>query len=262
MGAVFPTVCAGFLFLTLGVLGAQAYPSAHGPYAPGTAPKHGKLVVCELVSATSTDDGDAVRIYGVPGPKDAPRLRQEVVNDTRITVLDPAGAPLSETYRSEYRCIADAVYSADFNRDGEADFFTVVCNMGNGLAARLTESVFFLSHGGRYTAVPFGGYDGGPEDVLRMRKGGPWYYISTALVSSHGLEPAKPHHNYWLYRLYRFEGHRVMETTEISRFPKFVWYTEKENHQETMRLTVDEKAQLLEKVRLEEAVNEEGVDRE
>ena len=240
------------LIAVLGSTMAIAYPSAHAPFAPGEEPKHGQLENCVILPPADgvdrSDNSSVPRLYSIPesGTAATVQVRELETFDFEIGVLDREGKPLAIPYTSKYVCYFERVFTADLNQDGLADFVVLLCNAGGtGLASFVTESVILLSEEGRYIIHAFGGYEGSPMDFIRMKKGGPWFFISTELVGSREIDPEKTNHNFWLYRLYRFENARMVETSETHHFPKFVWYTLRNNHAETARLTAGEKARLL-----------------
>lgn len=246
-------VSATTLMAVLGSSIAIAYPSAHAPFAPGEEPKHGQLENCVILPPADgvdlTDHPSRPRLYSISesGTAATVQVRELETFDFEIGVLDRDGKPLATPYTSKYVCYYEQVLTADLNQDGLADFVVLLCNAGGtGLASFVTESVILLSEEGRYLIHAFGGYEGGSMDFIRMKKGGPWFFISTDLVGSREIDPENTNHNFWLYRLYRFENARMVETSETHHFPKFIWYTARNNHAETTRLTADEKARLLE----------------
>ena len=251
-------VLALFLEFTA-VPGAQAYSRQHAPYAPGEAPAWGKLLPCIELTSRPTDveqelHGD-VHVHAVPDSPTTPLLHMLDAESTRewaITVTSPVGNSLSTAITLHSSILPPTAFHGDFNQDGAVDFLVAGTNSGNGLATSISYTAFFLSMGKRYSSVYFQGYDFPPEDVIRMKKNGPWYYIYCDLVSSYEEKTRDGSgHNFWVYQLFRFEGDRMVETTEVAPFPKWIWYTEKENHQDTRQLNADQKKRILDQERAE-----------
>jgi hypothetical protein len=85
------------------------------------------------------------------------------------------------------------------------------------------------------------------KDIVRFKKGGPSYFIYNDLIGS-GDEKTRDgrYHNFWVYQLYRFEGNKmVLANADDSRFPKWVWYTNRDNHKATDQLTKEQQQKLL-----------------
>lgn len=239
--------------------GAQAYSRQHAPFAPGEAPVWGTLPSCIEIGSRPTEaerelHGD-VRVHAVPDAPVAPVLHMHDHGITRnwdITIKNRNNEILSTPITLHSSPLPPEVFHADFNQDGAVDFLVAGGNMGNGLAASITYTAFFLSKDERYSSVYFQGYDFSSKDVIRMKKNGPWYYIYCDLVSSYGEKTRDGNlHNFWVYQLFRFEGARMVETVDVAPFPKWVWYTENENHKETRQLNTDQKKRILDRERSE-----------
>lgn len=238
---------------------AYGYSQSHAPFAPGKAPSWGKLQPCiELTSSpTGIEEGlrGDVHVHAVSDNPTAPilyMLDDELTREWDITVTNRNGELLSTPINLFSSVPPPTAFHGDFNQDGTVDFLVAGTNSGNGLASSISYTAFFLSADEHYSSVYFQGYDFSPDDVIRMKKDGPWYYIYCDLISSSGEKTRDGSgHNFWVYQLFRFEGARMVETTKVAPFPKWVWYTEKENHRETRKLSVEQKKRILDRERAE-----------
>ena len=164
-----------------------------------------------------------------------------------IAVLGRRGSPLSALVTNDIPSYGINVRSANLNQDNKPDFLVNIWTGGCGLAGQGSMTTFLLSDGERYVATSFYSYDFGPEDIVRFATNGPCYFISNDLIGN-GEEKTKDgrDHNFWVYQLYRFDGSQmILANVDDPRFPKWVWYTFKENHKETDQLTKDQKQRIL-----------------
>ncbi len=238
---------------------AYGYSPSHAPFAPGEAPSWGKLQPCIELTSSPTGIVEGLRgdvhVHAVSDNPTAPilyMLDDELTRDWDVTVTNRSGRALSTPITLHSSVLPPTAFHGDFNQDGSVDFLVAGTNSGNGLASSISYTAFFLSTDEHYSSVYFQGYDFSPDDVIRMKKNGPWYYIYCDLVSSHGEQTRDGNsHNFWVYQLFRFDGGRMVETTKVAPFPKWVWYTEKRNHQETQQLTREQKKRILDRERAE-----------
>jgi len=76
------------------------------------------------------------------------------------------------------------VFTADLNQDGEPDFIIDIWSGGCGLAAEGSTKTFFLSDKGKYNATNFYSFDFGPEDIVRLKPGGPFYFVHNDVMGN------------------------------------------------------------------------------
>jgi len=143
------------------------------------------------------------------------------------------------------------VFSCELNKDGLPDFIVNVWSGGTGLAMLGSEVTFLVSSKEGYQATSFYLFSFGKEDLVQFRAGGPVYFILNDLISNDEEKTLDGRdHNFWVYELYRIDGARfVPADADESGFPKWVWFTDRENHEETTQLTSEQKARLLKKKR-------------
>jgi len=231
--------------------------TAYGPFAKGETPQKVAIRTCvELEKKTHEQTGNATDVwrYAKSETSIAPfvklrRIKNNAGDTCEITVNDKDEKPLCALATDDMPGDYFTVFTADLNQDGEPDFMVNIQCMGCGLAADGSTTTFLLSEKGKYTATQFYSYGFRPEDIVRLKPNGPCYFIHNDLIGN-GAEKTKDgrKHNFWVYQLYRFNGKKMVEANkDDARFPKWVWYTDKENHQETDQLTADQKTRLLRK---------------
>jgi len=175
------------------------------------------------------------------------RLIEDVSPGWRISVLDRNGKTISRPSTNDMVSSGYQVKCADLNQDGELDFLVNIWTGGCGLAGEGSTTTFLLSSGKKYVATDFYSYDFGPEDIVSFKKGGPCYFIENGVFGS-GSEKTRDgrDHNFWVYQLYRFSGSKMIRANgDDPRFPKWIWFTLRENHSETDQLTSRQKKRLL-----------------
>jgi hypothetical protein len=231
-------------------------PGGHGPFQKGEEPLPVSLADCKPFRSEYKMEDETnypgILYFRAPGDTRGAILKMERMIKTNdcywcILVLDRKGRPISTLATNDMASYVYSVYSADLNQDGQADFLVNIWTGASGLAGEGSTTTFLLSSGTRYVALDWYNHDFEPEDIVRFKKGGPSYFINNELISN-GDEKTKDgrDHNFWVYQLYRFSGSKMVEANrDDPRFPKWVWYTIKENHRETDQLTAEQKKRIL-----------------
>ena len=250
-------VCLASSCLLATGLNAFGYLASHGPFSGGEFPQNVPIhnyLVTKQERVSGQRERDAVFLwYAESEQTKAPVVVEERDSETgsQITILDRNDSPLSMPVPNTQWGNPVEVFAADLNLDGEPDFIVTFSTRGCGLAAEGTTNLFLLSGKGRYEATALYSFDFGPEDLVRLKPDGPCYFIHNDLVRSQD-ETTKDGrgHSFWVYRLYRFSGGNLVEANQDdARFPKWVWYSFRDNHKETDLLTPEQKKRLLEKNR-------------
>ncbi len=243
-----------FLFSGFGakVLG---YPAGYGPFPPGHEPASMTLAKCELVQETKPagDDIDgAIRSYRLPaaGPaqKQIELILRGTTNGWAINLRNAQGGNLlPASFTNRMTTSRMEVFSCDLNGDGRPDFIVNVWSGGCGLAAEGSEVTFLLSARDGYRAASFYLYDFSHQDLVRFQPRGPVYFIFNDLIGSDGEKTRDGReHNFWVYDLLRMDGNRLVPAdADQPGFPKWVWFTNQANHDETTQLSQAEKDRLL-----------------
>lgn len=100
-----------------------------------------------------------------------------------------------------------------------------------------------------YLKKPEGGYQeisyvkdagSGIEDVVDINNDGKWEVILTDLYGAKS-------HNYFSYSVYEFKDYQLVNADKkFKGFPKFVWFSNKNNDKDTTRLTAQERKKHVE----------------
>lgn len=229
---------------------AGAYPKAYAPFAPGKEPPKVPLRECVLVRQTISDEGQSpmIQVFGVSKAAKSPLIQlQRSESGWSITMMGKDGAPLLAQPETSEMTYLPHVYTADLNGDGAPDFVVNIWSGGCGIAGEGSTTTFLLSSGDKYNAQSFYGFDFGLEDLIRLKRNGPCYFIHTQFIGN-GSERTRDgaEHNFWVYQLYRIDRARlVCADADGPRFPRWIWYTFKDNHRETDQLTSEQKSRLL-----------------
>lgn len=259
IGIRLTTATTAALFLLGLAAKLLAYPPNYGPFPPGHEPSAMPLVKCELVCEfkppASNDfqnpDG-AVREYRLhtvgQGQQQIILSLRGSTNGWKINLRDAQGKNLLPVpFTNSMATDQMEVYSCDLNGDGQPDFIVNVWSGGCGLAADGSEVTFLLSSNDGYHAASFYLYSFGNKDLVRFKPQGPVYFIFNDLIGSDGEKTRDGReHNFWVYNLDRIAGNQFIPAdAEQPGFPKWVWFTNKENHEETTQLMQEQKSRLL-----------------
>ncbi len=234
-----------------------AYPANYGPFQPGHEPAAVQLHKCELareVKSPADDIAGAVREYRLPAAESGRRQITLVLHGTtngwKINLRNDRGKNLMPaTFTNSMTSSQMEVSGCDLNGDGQPDFIVNIWSGGCGLAADGSEVTFLLSSKDGYRAASFYLYAFGNEDLVRFKPQGPVYFIFNDLIGSDGEKTRDGReHNFWVYELKRIDGDRfVTADADQPGFPKWVWFTDRPNHDETTQLTPAQKSELLKK---------------
>jgi len=232
------------------------YLISYSPFLPGQEASAISLKKCELVHDDRSQSGDIngavrqCRFQAVGKGKEITLTLRGTTNGWGIAVCDAQGkslipAPFTNSMTSSQM----EVSTSDLNQDGLPDFVVNVWSGGVGLAADSSEATFLLSSTNGYQASSFYQYHFGKEDLVRFKANGPVYFIRNDLISSAGEKTSDGHdHNFWVYELCRIEGTRfVPADADRPEFPKWVLFTNRDNHTETTQLSHKQKVKLLKK---------------
>ena len=250
------TVIITLCILTVIVLiGRQvsAHPTGYGPFKEGRQPKLFPLKECVLLEKHTADGfvRPTTLAYGRKREKDqGTRIRMELMPDTycvRLTVINSNGQVACAP-----RVISDSIEwgnfetarSADLNNDGIEDFVAYVWCGGCGLASGYYMLAFVLSSGEVYRVSVVTDLFPGVEDFVDLRNDGSCQFIHTSFIyGERGRDGRK--HNYWVYNVFDVKGTELRLANHLlDGFPKWIWYTFKDNHKATMQLTREKKARL------------------
>ncbi len=234
-----------------------AYPANYGPFLPGHEPIAVQLHKCELVREVKspTDDiAGAIQEYRLPaaesGRQPITLILLGTTNGWAINLHDTQGRNLMPvSFTNSMTSSQMEVSDCDLNGDGQPDFIVNIWSGGCGLAADGSEVTFLLSSKDGYRSASFYLYGFGNEDLVRFKPQGLVYFIFNDLIGSDGEKTRDGReHNFWVYELKRIDGARfVPADADQPGFPKWVWFTSKENHEETRQLTPAQKTRLLKK---------------
>ena len=215
------------LTLAVGVstMSALGYDSRFGPFPTNQVPQPFRIV-------EST-------------PQGRPRIQVVTTADHQVDVclLDDQDKPLAGPWRiaEDGGGGADTitVYRADLNHDGKVDFIVQVWLGGCGLASGYHKLAFILSGKSGYKVTGLTTLFPSPEDFIDLRKDGGCQFIQTSFVHGFAI-PDGPVHNYWVYNLYAITGDELHLANQLlPDFPRWIWYSFKENHRPATELSPD-----------------------
>jgi len=225
------------IFLLLSLQPSMAY---NGGYSPGYEPYTGKdgvrlfpLLPFEQQKPEQKEydtmtckGGFEIKVDRTPSP---------ALLQIRLQEKEIFSEALPECIYSPY--VSEA-WRGDLNGDGMSDFICVFGGTGCGLASEYCHVVFVLSYQGRYYLRTLFTMGFGREHVVDWFGDGRCTIIHTWFVYG---EPGKDgqSHNYWVHNFLEISSGSL----EISeRIPwKWIMYTYKPNHNDTVQLTEQQK---------------------
>lgn len=238
-----------YLLATL-LLGASlcfAYPHLYGPFEKGEQVKLFPMVECQLVQSDSSNFVDTKQFFRYQ--LDYLRLNistGENGNQIALINLNQPSKPLFQSGDLDISLmLASTVRWGYLNEDHAPDYIIEAWTGGNGLAASFCYVLFLLSDGNHYAMQKLMTVTPGPEDFVDLNKDGICEYIHTAFVYGEAGKDSKIH-NYWCYSILQFEQDKLVIKNQIDeRFPKWVMYSNNENHEATKQLIDEQKIRLL-----------------
>lgn len=224
---------------------AIAAPPGHEPFPPGKAPRSMPLTKCVCTEAVSQAD-QWIFTYRPPDRKAFIKVRL-VDGRSEISLLGSDGRSLlAHPAINEMGSGLHHVYTADLNADGKPDYIVEVWSGGCGLGGECYGVTFLLSAGKTYSAIYAEADSFSAADLLKPDRHGPCCFVHSQLAGADDNQTRDGKiHSFWVYRLYRFDGGRLAEVKDDKRFPKWIWYTNRDNHAETDLLDARQKAELL-----------------
>lgn len=129
-----------------------------------------------------------------------------------------------------------SVYQVDLDNNGFKDFIIFNSYRGNGLGAMMDKvEIFLKKEDGAYSKISYDTLSAGLEDFIDLNRDGKYEVIITGLYGG-------SKHNYFTYNIYRISDYELVNSDErFKGFPKFIWFTYKENYKDTTHLTQEER---------------------
>jgi hypothetical protein len=231
-------------FSLLSALQASAYNLYHGPFEDTN-----KIQRIPLVKLTCQEAAGGGAAYTFPIGSQGKSALKLTVKDKFcwVGMLIDGKTALKPTHLSTYIGLGtgfQAAYSADLNRDGQPDYLVYSYSGGCGLAGGYCNIAFILSTGTTYNVTVVSTL--WPDDINYVILNGKPYFVHTSFHGAERCADAKPH-NFWLYNLLALgrDGTLKVANEGVRGFPKTIWFSFRENHQETTLLTPGQKKQFL-----------------
>lgn len=229
-------------FLVLCGSWAFGFQECYGPFAEGDMPEE---------VALKPFRGDVVP--GANGQYSTVRYEHPTVTNMAVVVRWPDNATMDIEADGALTSMAlpfnpitrESVYLQDLNGDGTGDFLLEGIHNGLGLACAIKYDVVVLSTPSNWVVRTITSY--GTRFVDRNNDGVPELWHTTFVVGEKGRD--KKRHNYWVHNLLKFtkDGRIVSANRHDPRFPAWMWYTYKPNHQNSTQLTAEQRQRCWQK---------------
>ena len=137
------------------------------------------------------------------------------------------------------------IYYVDLDRNGLPDIVLAPEWYGCGLGSfHTTTDIYFQYAPGKFRRLEFTSYYFEIRDFVRFEKSGNPELLMMQYVALESLD--KKLHGFWVYVPYRIKDFNlVMDRNSHPGFPKFIWYSRKDNNQPTDKLSKKQKKQYL-----------------
>lgn len=216
----------------------------YGPFEDGASPELCKME--EIPHKTVGLDEKNDRSFMTASSKDGSvKLYIDKQAEGYYLTLTKSGETLIS--REQFSC-SDFFYmdihQYDLNQDNVPDYVISTPYGGNGLAACLYQLAFVLSTDGDYKITTIDTHFLGMDSFIIIDEKP--YCIQTSVPGVAHCNDGKDH-AFWLYNLLTFtSGGEVKVSNEIHpAFPKAIWYSFAENHDETTLITKRQKDVLV-----------------
>ena len=223
---------------------AWGYRADYAPFEPGAAPKPFPVTELKKLASESSDS----QCTFAERPNSSPRIvfswtPTDKRGDCTISVIRPNGTKIltGATIQASSPKFITAVYSVLLNEDDKPDYVISEWSGGCGLAAEWCFLTFLLSNGDGYSVTQTSCMDCGKEDFVDLNKDGRAEFIHTSFVDGDSGKDGK-YHNYWVFNILQFKGTQIVSANPLDhRFPGWVSYKFKPNHQNTDQLTPEQR---------------------
>ena len=225
----------------------SASPPRHAPFEKGAEP-----APFALARLLVEEDEHAV-VFADPTGRVSDRL--VLLKDDRQVegTIEVVSADGSLRWRSEPFTIGPNGANAslaDFDADGTPDYVVGMPTGGCGIhASSLWLHFIHARPDGSYEMTSTTSMFVRNQDYVDVNGDGHMEFIRTSLVdgSTETCRDGK-RHNYWVHQLLTFENGRLVDGAHLDRrFPMWIWYTYRENHQPTTMITAEQKRRLWER---------------
>ena len=161
-----------------------------------------------------------------------------VLKSRKLILREDIQAPIFET-------APFAAYMADVNSDGISDFIVLTHNYSNSwVTADDYVEIFLGDKTGEFESIMYWTKSADVKDFVDLNNDGK-YAILRCLQDVVDDESRPAPRTYWHYNLYEIKRDKLVNiSSPANGFPKFIWFTNKPNDNETTLLTKDQRRAL------------------
>jgi len=233
------------LFLPLSYL--SAYNKGYGPFRAKFVPETIALTKIPVAKSQGVAH-DFEHYYNLGDQGNAYRIKLKFNYESHYTLYisrDQQSLVKGITV-SEYGTVSESsLYSANLNDDNIPDFIIYVYSGGCGLASGHCDVTFLLSNDEGYSATTVDTYFPGDSNFVKIN--GKKSFIHAYFSGTDKCLDGKAH-NFWIYNILEFGEQNLSIRNKLDEeFPKVIWYSFRENHDETTLLTASQKSELWDK---------------
>jgi hypothetical protein len=143
----------------------------------------------------------------------------------------------------DYSPIPYEIYHVDINGDGQKDFVVLMTYMAMGMSfLHERVEIFLKKKEGGYQQIAYDAVAVSINDFIDLDHDGKCEVIITGFYQQDGTKQDGRTHSYFSYDVYEFDGYRLKNADKkYQGFPKFVWFTERPNDQDSDKVTLKER---------------------
>jgi hypothetical protein len=218
----------------------------YGPFQPGREPA--AYPMRTIVDYSRDEVQDAERhILPAGAPSGRSLLFELKHGKATLCVVSAQGEPLMEPAPISAPWHMSGCRTGDINGDDIPDWVVTQPSYGVGLSGDIYFVSFVLSTDHTYSVRTLRSATYGHPDFVDLNQDGRPEYVHTILVHGYGeLCRDGKRHNFWVHNLLQFQGPNITSANHLDpRFPAWIWYTFKPNHQNTTLLKPEQKIRLF-----------------
>ncbi len=219
---------------------SQPLMAYNGGYSPGYEPYSAGDGVKPYPLITFTAKSDGHNEYDLFQSKGQFEIKLDRSKENPLLKISRSGKELAsfDLPATIYSPYLNEAYRCDLNGDGISDYICIFGGTGCGLASEYCYVIFVFSRSGDYSIQTLYTMGFGPEDLVDLSGNGKCTIIHTWFVYGEKGTDGESH-NYWVYNFFD-----VSQTDLIlsERSWKWIMYTDKPNHTDTVQLTDNQKS--------------------
>jgi hypothetical protein len=236
---------AGLVFSLLSAVVATAAVDDYSPFSANEHPASANVVTWTALTHNEVL-GKSLHFEFAESPTAYPQVTVDWDNDPDVcqVQLRLKDGTVIFTTKVDSSMGGTEVYSADLNGDKVPDYIIATDTGTNGLGPNSCITFLLSTPKGYIVQSLIGNSTDPATDFFDFKKDGHPTLLYTVLVEGEKGKDGKVH-NYWVHNLIGFDGGNLISANvQDKRFPCWILYTFKPNHQPESQLTPEQRTRL------------------